>query len=490
MRYREFLGGSYTPQSILSDAERLVNWYPEKAESPNSKTPGALYPTPGFSKWCTTGTGIGGRALATMNGRTLGVMGNTIGEVFAAQTFSNYGTVNQDANLAQIAFNGPIGNQALIVSGGSANTLNLTTNVVTPVGSPPWTLSTMCGMLDGYGIIFDTTTGRIWVSHVNDMTLWDPTQFAARSAAPDTWKAMVVNPPDIWLIGSLSGDVWYDAGSFPFPFAPRQGINFKYGIIAPFSLVATGYAQLWLSQSLDGSGIVVRTRGYAPQRVSTYAVETAIANYASTSTIADAEGLVYQDQGHTFYVLQFPTANATWVYDLELNEWHERGYWDTAAMQYDAWKPRVHTFAFGTTHLTADRGTNTISQMSIMNATELDGSAIRRLRRAPGPFAEHRDIPVRRLEYYLETGTSLQSGQGSNAVVMHRTSDDGGRTWVHQANKLIGLVGKYKQKGVRFTRMGVPADRVNELTVSDPLINWRIVDAFINSDAPEAPQGR
>ena len=36
----------------------------------------------------------------------------------------------------------------------------------------------------------------------------------------------------------------------------------------------------------------------------------------------------YQEQGHTFYVLNFPTAGATWVWDVTTDVWHERGFWN------------------------------------------------------------------------------------------------------------------------------------------------------------------
>lgn len=477
MQYRGFCSGSSVSQSLIADNEQTINWYPEKSESPFAKTREALYPTQGFSPFVSV-TDVGGRALASMNGRTFAVMGSGVYEVFAGMSATRNATsIAQDSNQAQITFNGAVGNQAFVASGSNGYSLDLTTGTLT-LELPGQ--STQVGMLDGFGISFDSAQGRIYVSDVNDFTVWDPTQFIQRSAAPDNWKAIYVNPPDIWAIGSLSGDVLYDAGNFPFPLAPRVGLNFKYGIVAPFSIAASGPTVMWLSQSQEGAGIVVRTRGYAPQRVSTYAVETAIAGYAATVGISDAEAMVFQDQGHTFYVLRFPRANHTWAYDLELDTWHERGYWNAPANQYDIWRARVHTYAFGQ-HLTADETTNTIATMSVDVPTELDGTAIRRLRRSPGIFSEHRNIPIRRLEVYLESGTSLQSGQGSDAKIMWRTSDDGGRTWKHERHVSIGLTGQYSAL-VRMNRMGVPRDRVNEMVVSDPLTSWRIVDAYINND--------
>src|SRR5262252_4618787 len=227
MEFHGFTGGSYTSASRVADAELTMNWYPEAIESPAGTTQQALYPTPGLQSFIVLPGDTGTRGLSTMNGRTLAVVGGTVYGVngtTAAPTSATYGTVAHDSNPAQIAFNGAIGNQAFIGSGGNGYTLNLATNALTQ------TLTNKClllGMLDGFFISFDSATGRIWLSNLNDGLTWDPTQFAQRSTASDSWKAMIVVPPDIWMLGSVSGDIWYNAGAFPFPFAPRQGLNFK-----------------------------------------------------------------------------------------------------------------------------------------------------------------------------------------------------------------------------------------------------------------------
>lgn len=476
-----FIGPAYTSQSSAADAEDLANWYIELLESPGAKVRQAFYPTPGRAAFCDTKV-VGGRALATMNGRTFATMGSTFGELFATQTYTSYGTVTQDSNLSQITFNGAIGNQALVCSGTNGYCLNLATNVLT---QPLTGKATQVGMLDGYGIAFDASTGRIWISAVNDFTTWDPTQFAQRSTAPDTWKAMIVIPPDIWLIGSFSGDVWYDAGTFPFPFAPRAGFTFKYGIVAPFSLCASGSTGIWLSQNEQGAGIVVRTRGYQPGPISNYALETAISGYARTSSISDAEGFVYQDQGHSFYVLNFPSADRTWACDLDAPNptltWHRRSYWDAANNREQLWRPRVHTFAFGQ-HLTADRFTSTVANMDVTIGTELDGNAIRRVRQSPAIFDEKRQINLRVMEFLVETGLGTQTGQGANPMLMVSQSDDGGKTWGQEAQLSAGKVGQYQQR-CRLWRNGVTRDRVVRLVATDP-IPWRILGAYVNNDVP------
>lgn len=474
MRYANFIGTSYTPSTVLADAERLVNWWYEPVQSPGAKSPAILIPSPGFSSWAST-MDVSGRALRTMNGRMLGVIGFGAYGFDANATPTKYGTVDQDANPAQIEFNGKIGNQALFCSGGTLRLLNLATNVLTTPTFPG--VATQIGMIDGYFVVFDATNSRIWLSNINDGGTYDPTQFATRTDAPDNWKAMVVNAPDIWLIGERTGGVWYDSGAFPFPLAPRPGVQFKYGIAAPFSIAAAGNSVLWLSQTNEGAGIVVRTLGYQPQRISNYALESAIASYQLNFTIANAESFVFQFAGHTFYVLTFPDPNKSWCYDLDTGRWSELTKWSSPNNREEAWFPRVHTFAFGK-HLTADRSSGTVSWMDTSFGTELDGSAIRRVRRAPGTFDEHRQVPLRNVEIYLEAAATV-SGQGRDPVILWRSSKDGGRTFGNERQIKTGQIGVYKR--ARIWRLGAIRDRVNEMVVSDP-VPWKVVDAFVNND--------
>ena len=471
-KYPGFIGVTDRTQSVTANPERTVNLYYE-SQARNAKNQATLYPSPGFRTWLTA-TDIGGRALFTENGRTYGVLGGGYYEVFRTATATRYAMVAQDSNPAQIVTNGATGAQAFITSGTNGYLHNLLTNTVTQVLTGD---AVMGGMLDGYFIAFNPATSKIRISTLNDGTTWDPTQFAQRSAAPDNWAAMLVNAPDIWLVGQKTGDVWYDAGTFPFPLAPRIGLSYKFGIVAPFTLAASGSSVMWLSSNNDGVGIVVRTRGYTPVPVSNAAVETAISAYQRESIITDAEAFVYQQEGHTFYVLNFPSVPATWVYDIDENKWAERGYWKNN--RYELWKPRVHTYAFGQ-HLTADRTSGQLSVMDVTIGIEADGTAIRRERIAPGLLDEERQVPIRVLEVYLETGLGTATGQGVDPQVMWSTSDDGGKTYGNERMVSAGKIGEY-QRRVRMWRMGTPRDRVNKMVLSDP-IPWRLIDAFINND--------
>jgi hypothetical protein len=402
--WRGFLGPSSQVQAPYADCERAVNLYVELPDAPAGRP--SLLPTPGFTSWASV-SDVGGRGMLTINSRTFAVIGSGFYELFATKTATKYGAVAQNQNLAQLISNGIGGSQIGIASGGSFYSFNLNTNTLS---AAILTTATQAGMIDGYGIAFNA--GTVYLSNLNDFTTWDPTQFAIRSSAPDNWIAMCVNAPDIWLIGDRSGDVWYDAGDFPFPLAPRPGVTFPYGIAAQFSLAVAGDAVLWLSRTKDGTGVVVSARGYVPQPVSSRALEQAIAGYLRTSRIDDAEASVYQKGGHTFYVLRFPAARATWVYDLSTNLWHERGEWNEAQQRYDVWMPRVMTDAFGL-QLAIGGTDGTIAEMDDTYYTELDGTGIRRLRIPPAlPVDPGGRAYLDRFEVGLQAGVGLSSGQG------------------------------------------------------------------------------
>lgn len=477
-RYPGFIGGSAPSQSVIASSERTVNWYVEKIRTGGTQHDSALFPTPGFTAWNPTATtDVGGRAMLTVDGRTFAVIGGSLNQLAAAATITRLATVAQDSNPAQIVYNGPTGGQLCIASGSNAYNYTIATGALTQVLTG---VATQVGMLDEYFLALNQATGRLRLSNLNDGTTWDPTQFALRSAQPDPWQAFIVNPPDIILLGELTGDVWYDAGTSPFPLAARQGLTIPYGIAAPFSLATTGGLVFWLTKNKDGAGQVVMMSGYAPQVISTPELATALSQMQRTSSITDAEALIYQDEGHTFYVLRFPTANKTWAYDLTTGLWAERGAWNSVRGDYDVWSPRVHTYAFGQ-HLVMNATNGTVYTMNASNLTEMDGSSIRRLRRGPVLVREMQRLPLDQFEVLFEQGLAPQSGQGSAPVMLFRASSDGGQTWGNERQISLGAVGQYRKRAI-VRRLGSPRLWVPEIVVTDP-VYARVVDAFVNNDA-------
>ena len=477
-QYPFFVNAAYQSQSPIADQEALINWYVEQMESPGATVKTALYPTPGVEAFATVSQ-QGGRAMFAQAGRCFAVIGQKLYEVFSDGTTTDRGTISDDGKPASISSNGDGGQELFITGGQKGYTYDLVTNTLTQTvgtgGSAlPGSNADFGGSLYGYFVALDVADSRFHISDLLDGLTWDATQFAERTIGQDPWVSMYVSSyGQIWLFGEQTSEVWYNNGSFPFPFAPDPSGLLPYGCAAPWSVREAGDQIVWLATTGNGGYQVMAAKGYNPQRISTYALENTIASY---SVIDDAYGETYNDLGHMFYLLTFPTEQQTWCYDFRTGLWHERGTWIAEDNTYDAWRPQWHCFEFNT-HLIVDRETGTIYRMSKDFTTDVDGRAIRRVRRAPAIFLEHTKLKVSRIEVFLESGLGANTGQGQTPQLMLRSSTDGGKTWGVERTASAGAMGNYQTRCL-FWRLGQARNRVFEIAVSDP-IPWRILDAFI-----------
>lgn len=471
-----FIGPTYRSLSSLANAEMCMNFVPEVLETPGSRNNMALFGTPGIANFVTSNR-THGRGIFHQDGRAFAVLADTFGEISSNGTFTPYGTVDMDSRPATISSSGDIGNELLITAGGAVFIFDLLANTLTRVPN----LSAIAGgHMDGFFIIL-TDDSRIQISAYADGLTWDPTQFRVRAIGSDKWIAMVIAHREIWLFGTKTLEVWYNAGTSPFPFAPIQGAYHPEGIAARSSAKEFSSGVIWLGSNDNGQGVVMHATQYTPKRVSNHAVENAIQGYVRAGyAIDNAIGSVHEDNGHVFYCLTFPSPDATWVLDNTTGMWHERGKWEQNQNKFTIWRPTFHTQAFGR-HLACDLRSGNILRFSSDIYTEADGSEILRIRRTPYVQAAGKNVRFHELRIDVETGLGLQSGQGRDPQMMMRYSNDGAKTWQNKRRLPAGAVGEYS-KEISFHKLGASRRRVFEISVSDP-IPWRIIGAYIRAAA-------
>jgi len=490
MRFPGFVGPSYVSQSPRASIQRCVNWYVEQVEVQDEPARAVLYPTPGCASIATfpvtdasDQSVLGMTSVYTGNrDRCFVAVGHNLYEIGGDGATTLLGAMVWDGQPVTFAANVDAGDQVFLTSGGRGYILTLSTNALTEVkyGSGENILAATQGaFLDGFFLALDTSTSTLQISELNDGTkTWDATQVAQRTAGSDPWDAILVAHRDIWLFGRNTSEVWYNAGTSPFPFAPIPGAFLEEGIIAPFSAARVGNTVVWLGGSEEGACMVWMAKGYIPQRISTHAVEFAIQGYVRDGlNVNDAVAFTYQDGGHQFYVLNFPSANATWVFDAITGLWHERGTWNAPERRYDAWRPQHHAYAFGK-HLVGDREAGEVYDLSINNFLDAGGGVIRRVRRTPHLTMENLSLFYHRFQILLETGLGASTGQGSDPQIMVRWSDDGGHNWGNEHWVSAGKLGEYNARAI-WRRLGRGRDRVFEVAVSDP-IPWRLIAAYVD----------
>lgn len=475
MHYPGFVGGSNESESRIADCERTVNFYPEVVGGA-AKAPIVLYPAPGVDLVCTLPVSPF-RGAYTLNGQTFAVGGDRLyklnisgfgADVVVTSTELASGLNNPDDGPVTMASNGDAGFQLMISSGSFLYCWDLRTSTLTQIQ----TGISQVGFIDGFFIGLNPARSEFSISALEDGATWDPTQVAQRNDAADKWQTMLVAHKELWLFGSQTASVWYDAGLAPFPFAPNPSVFIETALAAPNAADMFDGAPIWLGTNTAGGAMVYRADGYSPRRVSNHALEYALLSYP---TLVDAESFVYQESGHSFWVLTFPTAQATWVYDAATGDWHERGEWN--GYTFTGLATRGHVYVNGA-HLTGSRSSGAIYRMGIDLATGVDGTGLRRLRRAPHVWNGGNRFVTDRFLLDLETGLGLPTGQGSDPKAFLRWSNDGGHTFGSLREVSVGRVGQYRARAQWF-RLGMARDRVYEFSCSDP-IPWRLIDAYID----------
>lgn len=494
-----FVGPSYQSQSPIADAERCVNWYPENIESGQGKAQMALYPTPGLALFAAGDGPV--RGELTINGRMFWVGGGKLYEatnvvyvagVAVSATATNWGTVGNDLQPVSMVTNGSAGNQILICSAGSLYVFDISkgtaaSNTLGAVGGLQG-VPIMVEFCNGYGLAVLANSNKFQVSNLLDLATWNPLGVQQVSEFSENIGGIKAAFNQLFVLGQNGRSaVSYDSGANQFtPFDVVPGAIMEEGIDAPWSMAVVDNTVFWIGANKNGGGIAWRANGYTPMRVSNHAVETAWATYPAKSS--DAVSYSYRDQGHTFWVLRFPSANggfgATWVYDVATQMWHERGFWSQLGPTgYSAHLSTCHCFAFGQ-HLVGDWNSGNVYAMSIGTYQD-NGQAIRRFRRAPHVSSEQQRIYHSQLQLDLEVGDGPQpplldgAGKPRDPQIMLRWSDDGGRTWGNEHWLGAGQAGNYKTR-VIWNGLGSSRDRVYEVAVTDA-IPWRIIDAYLKA---------
>jgi hypothetical protein len=276
--------------------------------------------------------------------------------------------------------------------------------------------------------------------------------------------------------------------SFPFDVIPSS-YN-EYGCEAAASPAKLDNTVFLLTKNKEGGKMAFRIDGYRFVRISNHAVETAWSTYPKTS---DAWAFAYQDQGHSFWVVNFPTADKTWVFDVATSLWHERGYFVDGG--YQRILACTHAFAFGI-HIVGDRQSGNVYQQTIAVRTD-NTQPIRLMRRAATVGTMGVWMFGTKLEIDLETGLGpqppLQNGDGTprGPQIMLRWSDDGCKTWSNERVFDCGQAGQYSVR-VRFFQLGRwwgTKGRVFEISCTDP-VPWRIIDADLEASPGFGPAER
>ena len=454
-----FIGGHFAGRSPSFDAQRTLNLYLEASESGSSRSPAMLIGTPGLALWATLGSSGGVRGLLPFNATTaIAVVGNQVWKVNATGGTTLLGGGVAGVGPVSMASNGSL---VMLVTPTSGYFINPTANTLTLITDPDFVGGIKVDFDDGYFIWNKPGTGQFQITQLYGTAI-DGLDFATAEGSPDNIVSLIVDHREVWLLGEDSTEVYYDNGDPDFPFGRIQGAFLEIGCAAAFSVAKLDNSIFWLATDKRGFGTVQRAAGYTPQRVSNHAVEFAIASY---STISDAVAYTYAQEGHSFYVISFPTAGRTWCLDVASGAWHERAY-----LKPDGTLDRHRSncqMNFAGLTLVGDWENGNIYSMDLDVFTD-NGATIMRQRACPHIASDDKLQFFHTLQIDMQTGVGLTTGQGSDPQIMLQWSDDGGYSWSNEHWTSFGPIGK-RMTRARWRRLGRSRDRVFRATITDPV---------------------
>lgn len=322
---------------------------------------------------------------------------------------------------------------------------------------------------DGFGLVNLKGTQLWYQSNLKDLSTWQALNFSSADSQPDNIQALTTVQRVIWIFKQFDTELWVNAGLGGFAFTRIPEIYIEYGCVAPFSLAQAGQSLLWVSQNKQGQGMVMMSTGYQVKRISTHAIEHAFNGY---STLADAIAFVYQQEGHTFYFLTFPTADVTWCFDITTSAlggqpfWHQRAALDNG--QFHRHWANAYAF-FNNVHVIGDYRNNNLYKFDL--DAPLDNGIQRKWLRSWRALAQPSEDPISFKSLRIDMQTGIQVPDGTAPQCMLRWSDDGGHNWSNGRIGAVGATGATSAR-VKFNRLGGTRrnsglDRIFELSSTD-----------------------
>jgi len=491
------VGDAYQEFSLNLDAQTLINWFP--IIDKNGKFPVALYPFPGLLMFSPQiGDQRSVRCLYEKNNSLYAVIDNKFYRISITGTREQLGILNTSIGRVKIIDNGY---QMMIIDGSDgyaykyrvsaisselANEFTIIPKTPTPDKPfqdfiPPEILV----YLDGYGLYPVKGTFKFFWTDNYDFTSIPATNFNTSGSYAENLVSMLVIHEELWIFNRATTELFYDTGQATTTFRPRTGLTIEYGCAAAHSVVTTqDNAVIWLALNKYGDSLVVMAQGYNAIVISTPAITGIISRY---DVIEDAWAFSFQYRGQFFYVITFPTADATWAYNLSTGMWSK---WSSTLVtetptgnisRQGRFRGNAYAFIDGL-HVIGDFASGNLYYLNEDTRTE-NGVGIVRERTMRHIQAKLLRTSFYNLQIDVESGGGDEDDHNYDPQIMLQYSKDGGHSWSSEMWRSAGKIGEYRRRAI-WTSLGQSYNWTFRVRVSDP-VKWVILGAKADIEMEE-----
>lgn len=461
----EWIGaGRRDADNSQAEPSRLLNMYRE-----NLGGKSVLKAVPGTTNFCQL-DGVFMREMAEIGGEIYAANGGFLYRIDNTGADYLIGEVISDSSTSISSNNGKV----TVAAGGDLFVFDGTTRTVPVTGA-----FTDVGSVSFIGqrtIVTERNGRRVQWSGVADADTYDGLDFATAEQRDDVIIRGNAIGGQYWVFKAESIEQWYLTGADNF-IAYRPG-----------SLVDIGLKAFGLFCNVPNGAFFVGTdniayvvSGGSMQPVSIRAVETALIGGTADRCY------YYEAEGHKFCVVRF-TDRPAWVYDISMNEWHER----SEGADYMAWSAVDAVAAYGGYYIGTARGAVRRLADNHYDAVQpLFRRAVSSNLRLDGEFFSLDSVEflgtIGQERVQIETSGPLDAGTGfaldagdglgllvsgvigyRGANIVLRLSKDRGETFGVEREKSLGDLGEYDLV-LKYRAFGTMRNATVEVSVTDPV---------------------
>lgn len=283
----------------------------------------------------------------------------------------------------------------------------------------------------------------------------------AAESDPDSMVRDYAFNQTIYRFGTRTCEPWYVSGVGSPPIDVIEGQQFSVGLGAIHSLTNTDRALYWLGDDKA----IYRVSGSVNERISDDGISNSI---EEMTTIDDAFGYTFTLQGMDFYVITFPSEDKTFLLNERLGK---EGWTELRSGESLAYSGTSSLSIYNKTYVASGGKLLTLELDTFTQDTDVT------FRRRTGLPITRKNIPsgikgrkvqISNIEFVVEQGVGLITGQGENPRMLLELSLDGGRSFAHSQWIELGRLGEYTLE-VDADLMVVADEIIPRLTITDPV---------------------
>ena len=315
---------------------------------------------------------------------------------------------------------------------------------------------------DQYAIGIRAGTGAFQISEVGDVTSWRAQDIFTAESKPDNLLAGLVSKDGLLFLGRESGEFWVNDGVSPF--SRVRGLSLDRGIGSAYSLARWGDEWFWIDQKRTPiratiQGVKEITNPY-------------MHDFQKLISVEDAVSDVMVCDGRPMWVMSFPLANRTFVYNITQDDWSEWGAWDPDTATYKRFIG--HSYAYAKNwgfHVVGDFRNGMLYKLTRSVHTD-NGAPVRSVRRT-GYITHDTSNYKRSNRVRLRMKRSTATSTVTRPTMMMRWREKNG-PWSNTRRLSLGEVGQH-DLWVELTQLGMYRSRQYEFIHSDDT-DWILAD--------------